>query len=109
MQGEINLKRVPIPADLPLLPSWISAGDAGALRDVRLLFVIDGAARRVRVEGAIGVEDLSVHAPAITNDPIHLADVELEATADLDLALRHERERFVRKIVIAQLFQPGPG
>lgn len=85
LQGEARLKRVPVEPYQALLPSWLEPGPAATLRDVELLFSLDGATRHLRLEGKIGVEDVALVAPAVADQPLHFGSLDLQAQVDVDL------------------------
>ncbi len=84
LQGEATLRRVGLPPYARFLPSWISAGPEGALTDVHLLFALDGSSRKARVEGSLGVEDVSLLADAVAARPVTFEDMHISVVGDLD-------------------------
>jgi hypothetical protein len=84
VMGEVSIQKVPLVPYRTFLPSWVTSGDRGALRDVSVLLTANGETQSARLEGKLTLKDVALVAPAISEMPVHFQNLGLGATFDFD-------------------------
>ena len=84
VMGEANIEKVPLVPYRTFLPSWITSGKRGALKDVSVLLTANGQTQSARLEGNLTLKDTALVAPAISEMPVHFQNLGLGATFDFD-------------------------
>jgi hypothetical protein len=84
LMGEAKLQRLPLEPYSAFLPSWLEGSKDASIRGVHILLAAHGADRSARLEGGLGLKNVRLFAPAVSEQPIVLDQLRLEGIMDYD-------------------------